>query len=75
MRMLIIQRESLGGTVATDPNKVAYWRKLEADARAAAERMHNADARRELEAIAERYAILAVRAAGLEPCRKEEPKR
>jgi hypothetical protein len=73
--MLIIQRESLGGTVTSDPDKVAYWRKLEAEARLAAERMHNDAARREMEAIAERYAVLAARAAGIEPRAKEEPKR
>jgi hypothetical protein len=63
--MLIIRDDSLEGRVTPDPSKVTYWRRLEADARAAAERMHNTDARQELVTIAERYAYLALRAAGL----------
>ena len=40
----------------------AYWRKLAADAHAVAERMSDPEAKREMLAIAERYAYLAERA-------------
>ena len=46
----------------------AYWRKLAADAHAVAERMSDPEAKREMLAIAERYAYLAERAEARQRC-------
>jgi hypothetical protein len=59
---LIRHPRILGGTVQSDTHTAEYWRKLEADARAAAGQMTDKEAKGEMLAIAKRYALLADRA-------------
>ena len=63
---------SEGESVPDGRKAPVHWRQLAADARAAAELMLDPDARQELLKIAERYDLLAERAAAREQSPKQD---